>query len=76
MSVCDFVVNTHDSFSYTSDAAAIGISSVVYTGNNIDKKNAMIVINCLKSVIKKDMLLICKKQWQKSLKKNRLKLYQ
>ena len=37
MSVCDFVVNTHDSFSYTSDAAAIGIPSVVYTGNNIDK---------------------------------------
>lgn len=37
LSVCDFVVNTHDSFSYTSDAAAIGIPSVVYTGNNIDK---------------------------------------
>ena len=37
MSVCDFVVNTHDSFSYTSDAAAIGIPSVVYTGNYIDK---------------------------------------
>ena len=33
---CNFVVNTHDSFSYTSDAAALGIPSVVYTGNEID----------------------------------------
>jgi len=32
------VVNTHDSFSYTSDAAALGIPSVVYTGNFIDKQ--------------------------------------
>ncbi|MBR1825006.1 MAG: mitochondrial fission ELM1 family protein [Alphaproteobacteria bacterium] len=31
-----FVINTHDSFSYTSDAAALGIPSVVYTGNTID----------------------------------------
>ena len=36
LDVCDFVVNTHDSFSYTSDAAALGITSVVYTGNQID----------------------------------------
>ncbi len=36
LNVCDFVVNTHDSFSYTSDAAALGIPSVVYTGNEID----------------------------------------
>jgi len=34
---CAFVVNTHDSFSYTSDVAAVGIPSVVYTGNFIDK---------------------------------------
>ena len=32
-----FVINTHDSFSYTSDAAALGIPSVVYTENEIDK---------------------------------------
>lgn len=38
LDVCDFVVNTHDSFSYTSDAAALGIPSVVYTGNFIDKE--------------------------------------
>lgn len=38
LNVCDFVVNTHDSFSYTSDAAALGIPSVVYTGNQIDFK--------------------------------------
>jgi len=37
LDVCNFVVNTHDSFSYTSDAAALGIPSVVYTGNFIDK---------------------------------------
>lgn len=37
LDVCDFVVNTHDSFSYTSDAAALGIPSVVYTKNFIDK---------------------------------------
>ena len=37
LDVCEFVVNTHDSFSYTSDAAALGIPSVVYTGNFIDK---------------------------------------
>ena len=36
LDVCDFVVNTHDSFSYTSDAAALNITSVVYTGNEID----------------------------------------
>lgn len=36
LNACDFVVNTHDSFSYTSDAAALGIPSVVYTGNEID----------------------------------------
>ncbi|MBQ8481522.1 MAG: mitochondrial fission ELM1 family protein [Alphaproteobacteria bacterium] len=35
LDVCDFVVNTHDSFSYTSDVAALGIPSVVYTGNEI-----------------------------------------
>ncbi len=35
---CTFVVNTHDSFSYTSDSAAIGIPSVVYTGNAIDER--------------------------------------
>jgi len=38
LSVCSFVVNTHDSFSYTSDAAALGITSVVYTGNKIDSE--------------------------------------
>ena len=38
LNVCDFVVNTHDSFSYTSDAAALGIPSVVYTGNFIDEQ--------------------------------------
>ena len=38
LDVCEFVVNTHDSFSYTSDAAALGIPSVVYTGNYIDKE--------------------------------------
>ena len=38
LDVCAFVVNTHDSFSYTSDAAALGIPSVVYTGNYIDKE--------------------------------------
>ncbi len=38
LDVCEFVVNTHDSFSYTSDVAALGIVSVVYTGNFIDKK--------------------------------------
>jgi len=38
LDVCEFVVNTHDSFSYTSDAAALGIPSVVYTGNFIDKE--------------------------------------
>ena len=38
LDVCEFVVNTHDSFSYTSDAAALGIPSVVYTGNHIDKE--------------------------------------
>ena len=38
LNVCEFVVNTHDSFSYTSDAAALGIPSVVYTGNFIDEK--------------------------------------
>ncbi len=37
LDVCEFVVNTHDSFSYTSDAAVLGIPSVVYTGNFIDK---------------------------------------
>jgi len=37
LDVCEFVINTHDSFSYTSDAAALGIPSVVYTGNFIDK---------------------------------------
>lgn len=37
LDVCEFVVNTHDSFSYTSDAAALGIPSVVYTGNFIDQ---------------------------------------
>ena len=37
LDVCDFAVNTHDSFSYTSDAAALGIPSVVYTGNFIDQ---------------------------------------
>ncbi|MBE6445578.1 MAG: hypothetical protein E7019_06000 [Alphaproteobacteria bacterium] len=31
-----FVVNTWDSFSYTSDAAALGITSVVYNGNYIN----------------------------------------
>ncbi len=31
-----FVVNTWDSFSYTSEAAALGITSVVYKGNSID----------------------------------------
>ena len=31
-----FVLNTWDSFSYTSDAAALGITSVVYNGNKID----------------------------------------
>ena len=31
-----FVINTHDSFSYTSDAAALGIPSVVYTENEIN----------------------------------------
>lgn len=36
LSVCDFAVYTHDSFSYTSDAAAIGLPSVVYTKNEID----------------------------------------
>ncbi|MBR2299211.1 MAG: hypothetical protein IJ870_01395 [Alphaproteobacteria bacterium] len=38
LNICEFVVNTHDSFSYTSDAAALGIPSVVYTGNYIDKE--------------------------------------
>ena len=38
LDVCQFVINTHDSFSYTSDAAALGIPSVVYTGNFIDKE--------------------------------------
>ena len=38
LDVCEFVVNTHDSFSYTSDAAVLGIPSVVYTGNFIDKE--------------------------------------
>ncbi len=38
LDVCEFVINTHDSFSYTSDAAALGIPSVVYTGNYIDKE--------------------------------------
>lgn len=38
LDVCEFVVNTHDSFSYTSDAAALGIPSVVYTGNYIDRQ--------------------------------------
>lgn len=37
LDVCEFVINTHDSFSYTSDAAALGIPSVVYNGNFIDK---------------------------------------
>lgn len=31
-----FVLNTWDSFSYTSDAATLGITSVVYNGNKID----------------------------------------
>ncbi len=31
-----FVVNTWDSFSYTSDASALGITSAVYDGNTID----------------------------------------
>lgn len=35
LDICDFVVNSHDSFSYTSDVAALGIPSVVYTGNEI-----------------------------------------
>lgn len=38
LDVCEIVVNTHDSFSYTSDAATLGITSLVYTGNFIDKK--------------------------------------
>ena len=38
LDVCEFVVNTHDSFSYTSDAAALGIPSVVYTRNFIDEE--------------------------------------
>ena len=38
LDLCEFVVNTHDSFSYTSDAAALGIPSVVYNGNFIDKE--------------------------------------
>lgn len=37
LDVCEFVINTHDSFSYTSDTAALGIPSIVYTGNFIDK---------------------------------------
>jgi len=35
---CKAVVNTHDSFSYTSDAAVLGIPSIVYTENEIDAK--------------------------------------
>lgn len=31
-----FVLNTWDSFSYTSDVAVLGITSVVYDGNKID----------------------------------------
>lgn len=38
LGVCEFVVNTHDSFSYTSDAAVLGLPSVVYTGNFIDSQ--------------------------------------
>ena len=38
LALCEFVVNTHDSFSYTSDAAALGLPSVVYNGNFIDKE--------------------------------------
>ena len=30
------VINTHDSFSYTSDAAVLGIPSIVYAENKID----------------------------------------
>ena len=34
-----FVINTWDSFSYTSDAAALGITSVVYNGNYINTEH-------------------------------------
>ncbi len=36
LSVSDMVINTHDSFSYTSDAAVLGIPSIVYAENKID----------------------------------------
>ena len=36
LSVCDIYIGTHDSFSYTSEAAALGIKTIVYTGNEID----------------------------------------
>ena len=35
LSVCQKVVYTWDSFSYTSDASVIGITTLVYTGNKI-----------------------------------------
>ena len=35
---CKAVINTHDSFSYTSDIAVLGITSIVYTENKIDAK--------------------------------------
>ena len=34
-----FVLNTWDSFSYTSDAASLGITSIVYNGNYINTQN-------------------------------------
>lgn len=36
LSVCDLTVSTKDSFSYTSDAAALGIKTAVYTDMYID----------------------------------------
>lgn len=37
LSVCDLTVSTKDSFAYTSDAAALGIKTAVYTDMYIDE---------------------------------------
>ena len=36
LSVCDIYIGTYDSFSYTAEGAALGLTTVVYTKNKID----------------------------------------
>lgn len=70
LSVCSVIVNTYDSFSYTSDSAVLGIPSLVYDENEIDIKRRP-DCNNLFQICKKRGYILCLSDIIKELNKNK-----